>query len=264
MAEITVNTFRKRKNENEKLVMVTAYDALGAAAAYEAGIDILLAGDSMANTALGYDSTLPLSMEEALFHTAAVKRGAPNAFVIFDMPFMSYQIGDEEALRNAARAIKEVNADAVKLEGGADYAPLISKMVNAGIPVMAHIGLLPQKVKTSGGYRAAGKTEDAARQLLEDARKVEEAGAFSVVLECMPSAVASEITGAISIPTIGIGSGAGCSGQVQVLTDVLGLSSFTPRHAHHYAELGMLMRQALKSYADEVRQGEFPRKENSF
>ena len=218
----------------------------------------------MANTALGFKNTLPLSMEEALFHTAAVKRGAPDAFVIFDMPFMSYQISDEEALRNAARAIKEINADAVKLEGGADHAPLIAKLVNAGIPVMAHIGLLPQKVKTSGGYKAAGKTEDAARQLLEDARKVEEAGAFSVVLECMPADVAAEITAAITIPTIGIGSGAGCSGQVQVLTDVLGLSGFTPRHAKHYAEIGEIMRNALKQYANDVRQGTFPGKENSF
>jgi 3-methyl-2-oxobutanoate hydroxymethyltransferase len=218
----------------------------------------------MANTALGFKNTLPLSMEEALFHTAAVKRGAPDAFVIFDMPFMSYQISDEEALRNAARAIKEINADAVKLEGGADHAPLIAKLVNPGIPVMAHIGLLPQKVKTSGGYKAAGKTEDAARQLLEDARKVEEAGAFSVVLECMPADVAAEITAAITIPTIGIGSGAGCSGQVQVLTDVLGLSGFTPRHAKHYAEIGEIMRNALKQYANDVRQGTFPGKENSF
>ena len=264
MAEITVNTFHKRKQANEKLVMVTAYDAMGAAAAFEAGIDILLAGDSMANTVLGYKNTLPLSMEEALFHTAAVKRGAPEAFVVFDMPFMSYQISDEEAMRNAARALKEVHADAVKLEGGADYAPLIAKLVHAGIPVMAHIGLLPQKVKTSGGYKAAGKTEDAAKQLLEDARKVEDAGASSVVLECMPATVAENITNTISIPTIGIGSGLGCSGQVQVLTDVLGISSFTPRHARHYAEIGQIMRQALKSYADDVRLGTFPGKENSF
>ncbi len=263
--KITVSAFRKRKDNGEKIVMLTSYDATVAAAAAAAGIDVLLVGDSMAMTALGYENPLPLTMEEALFHTMAVRRGAPDSFVIFDMPFMSYQISDEEALRNAARAIKEAHADAVKLEGGAEYAPLIEKMVRAGIPGMAHIGLLPQRIMTAGGYRLTGKTPEAAAQLLADAKAVEAAGAFSVVLECMPAEVGKQISEALAIPTIGIGSGVDCDGQVQVLNDVLGLfEEFTPKHARRYAELGKIIREARGRYADEVRSRNFPGPENSF
>ncbi|MDD3885671.1 MAG: 3-methyl-2-oxobutanoate hydroxymethyltransferase [Victivallaceae bacterium] len=261
----TVATFRKRKAAGEKIVMITAYDATGAAAALAAGIDILLVGDSMAMTALGYENTLPLGMDEAIYHTMAVRRGAHDAFIIFDMPFMSYQVSDEEALRNAGRAVKEGGADAVKLEGGAELNPLIAKLVGAGIPVMAHIGLLPQKVMTSGGYHLTGKTDDAVRRLLDDARSVEAAGAFSVVLECMPSHVGKEISAALAIPAIGIGSGPDCDGQVQVLNDVLGLfEAFTPKHSRRYAEVGKIIRQALSEYAGDVRGGKFPGPENCF
>ncbi len=261
----TVSAYRKRKEKGEKIVMLTAYDAPGAAAAYAAGIDMLLVGDSMAMTVLGYDTTLPLTMEEALFHTAAVRRGAPDAFVIFDMPFMSYQISVEEALRNAGRAVKEAGADAVKLEGGAELAPLLSRLVDAGIPVMAHIGLLPQRIMTAGGYKITGKTAEDAEKLLQDALAAEEAGAFSVVLECMPTAVGAKLSQALRIPAIGIGSGAGCDGQIQVMNDVLGLfENFTPKHARRYAELGRITREALKAYADDVRSGSFPGAENSF
>ena len=227
--KVNVSAYRKRKEAGEKIVMITAYDAPGAAAAFAAGIDMLLVGDSMAMTVLGYRNTLPLSMDEAIFHAQAVRRGAPDAFVIFDMPFMSYQVSMEEALRNAGRAIKEAGADAVKLEGGAELNPLISRLVDAGIPVMAHIGLLPQRIQTSGTYRVTGRTPEAAAKLLDDARAVEAAGAFAVVLECMPADLGGELSRALAIPTIGIGSGVQCDGQIQVLNDVLGLfEDFTP------------------------------------
>ncbi|MGF0038588.1 3-methyl-2-oxobutanoate hydroxymethyltransferase [Victivallis vadensis] len=263
--KVNVSAYRKRKEAGEKIVMITAYDAPGAAAAFAAGIDMLLVGDSMAMTVLGYRNTLPLSMDEAIFHTQAVRRGAPDAFVIFDMPFMSYQVSMEEALRNAGRAIKEAGADAVKLEGGAELNPLISRLVDAGIPVMAHIGLLPQRIQTSGTYRVTGRTPEAAAKLLDDARAVEAAGAFAVVLECMPADLGGELSRALAIPTIGIGSGVQCDGQIQVLNDVLGLfEDFTPKHSRRYAELGRITREALQSYANDVRNGSFPGPENSF
>ncbi len=262
---VNVRTFRKRKEQGEKIVMVTCYDATTAAACHAAGVDALLVGDSLAMTVLGYRNTLPLTMEEALHHTRAVRRGAPDAFVIFDMPFMSYQAGDDEALRNAGRALKEAGADAVKLEGGRELDGLISRLVDSGIPVMAHIGLLPQRIQTSGTYRITGRTPEAAAKLLEDARAVEAAGAFSVVLECMPADVGKMLSEALTIPTIGIGSGVHCDGQVQVLNDLLGLfEEFTPKHARRYAELGKLIRQALRAYADDVRNRNFPGPENSF
>lgn len=264
-SKVTVSAFRKRKERGEKIVMITSYDAPGAAACAAAGIDVLLVGDSMAMTVLGYPTTLPLSMDEAIFHAAAVRRGAPDAFVIFDMPFLSYQVSVEEAIRNAGRAIKEAGCDAVKLEGGADLAGLIEKLVDSGIPVMAHIGLLPQRIMTSGGYRITGRTPEAAAKLLADAKAVEAAGAFAVVLECMPAEQGNKLSEALTIPTIGIGSGVGCDGQVQVLNDVLGLfEDFTPKHSRRYAELGKLTREALKAYADDVRAERFPGPENSF
>ncbi len=263
--KIMVGAFAKRKAAGEKIVMVTAYDAPFAALAAAAGIDVILVGDSVATTVMGYSTTLPVTMEELIHHVKAVRRGAPNAFIVFDLPFMSYQVSEEEAMRNAGRALKEAGADAVKFEGGAEYAPLVKKMVLAGIPVMAHLGLLPQRIHAVGGYKVAGRNAEAAEQLVEDARALEAAGAFSVVLECVPAQLGERITGALTIPTIGIGSGAGCSGQVQVLHDVLGLlPGFTPKHAKHFAEIGAAVRDALHSYADAVRNGTFPGKENSF
>lgn len=260
----TVAAFAKRKRENEKIVMVTAYDAPSAAAAFDAGIDVLLVGDSLAPTVLGYRNTLPVTMEQMLHHAAAVRRGAPNSFVVFDLPFMSYQESIEKALHNAGRALKEADCDAVKLEGGAEAAPLIEALVGAGIPVMAHVGLLPQRVQTAGGYRIQGRTPEAAQRIIADARSVETAGAFAVVLECIPADLGKAVTEALNVPTIGIGSGSECSGQVQVMNDVIGLFESAPKHAKRYAEVGAVIRKALKDYASEVRGGVFPDDEHSF
>ena len=260
-----VRTFRKRKEAGEKIVMITACDAPSAATAFATGFDVLQKKDSLAMTVRGYANTLPLTMEEALHHARAVRRGAPDAFVIFDMPFMSYQVSMEEALRNAGRAVKEAGANAVKLEGGAELVPLITRLVDCGIPVMPHLGLLPQRIQTSGTYRITGRTDAEVEKLLSDAHAVEAAGAFALVLECMPAEVGRRISEALTIPTIGIGSGINCDGQVQVLHDVLGLfEEFTPKHSRRYAELGKLTREALKHYADDVRNGAFPGPENSF
>ena len=264
MAKTTLTAFARRKAAGEKLVMITAGDAPGAAAAFDAGIDLILVGDSLGMTMLGYDSTLPVTMEEMLHHTRAVRRGAPEAFVVFDMPFMSYQVSDEEALRNAGRAMKETGADAVKLECAGEVVPLIRRMTSAGIPVMAHLGLLPQHIRAVGAYKVVGRSADEAERLMADAKAVEEAGAFSVVLECVPAELAAEVTRELAIPTIGIGSGAGCSGQVQVMNDTLGVFEHTPKHAKRYAEIGRITREALAAYAAEVRSGTFPAPENSF
>lgn len=260
----TVAAFAKRKRENEKIVMITAYDAPTASAAADAGIDVLLVGDSLAPTVLGYRNTLPVTMEQMLHHASAVRRGAPGAFVVFDLPFMSYQESIEKALHNAGRALKEADCDAVKLEGGAEAAPLIDALVGAGIPVMAHVGLLPQRVQTSGGYRIQGRTPEAAERILADARAVEAAGAFAVVLECIPAELGKSVTESLTVPTIGIGSGPDCSGQVQVMNDVLGLFESTPKHAKRYAEVGKIIREALGNYASEVRGKTFPDDEHSF
>ncbi len=263
MSKTTLSAFAKRKRNGEKLVMLTSYDAPTAAIAYSAGIDIILVGDSVAMAQLGYANTIPVTMEDMIHHTKAVRRGAPDSFVVFDMPFMSYQVSDEEAIRNAGRALKETGADAVKLEGGAEVAPLIRKLVASGIPVMAHLGLLPQHVQAKGGYKITGRGSDAER-LINDALTIQEAGAFAVVLECMISDVAKDITSRLEIPTIGIGSGIDCDGQVQVVTDILGIGSFLPRHAKRFANVGEVMREAMKQYADETRAGTFPTAENSF
>ena len=263
MAKTTVGAFAKRRAAGEKLVMITAGSAAESAAAFAAGIDIILVGDSLGMTMLGFDTTLPVTMEMMLHHTAAVRRGAPEAFVIFDMPFMSYQTGIAEAIRNAGRALQESGADAVKLEGGAD-PELIRKLVASGIPVLGHLGLLPQSILTIGGYRVVGRDEAAAEKLIAEAREVEAAGAFAVVLECVPADLGRRVTEILHIPTIGIGSGPDCSGQVQVLYDTLGISARTPKHAKRFADIGEAMRGALAAYAAEVKSGAFPAPENTF
>ena len=260
----TVSHFRKMKERAEKITMITAYDAPTAAIAAASGIEMILAGDSMAMTMLGYPNTIPLTVEESLFHTAAVRRGAPDVFLVGDLPFLSYQISREEALRNAGRYMQYAGCDAVKFEGGAQYAPLMAHMVDCGIPVMAHIGLLPQRVLTSGGYRVQGKTDDDARRIREDALALQDAGAFAIVLECIPAALAQEITAELRIPTIGIGAGAGCDGQVQVITDLLGYGDFLPKHAKRYAEVGSMIGNAIGNYVKDVKNGTFPGPENSF
>ena len=261
----TVATFRKMKNAGEKIVVLTTYDAPGAALAAAAGVDILLVGDSLAMTALGYENTLPLTLEESLHHAAAVRRGAPDAFIVGDMPFLSYQLDPNEAVRNAGRYLKEARCDAVKLEGGAEVVPAVAKMVQTGIPVMAHVGLMPQHIMTAGGYRIAGKTEDDAARLLREVRAFEEAGAFAVVLECIPAEVAKVISGEVAIVTIGIGAGVHTDGQVQVCNDVLGLfDRFVPKHAKRYADLHGIMLKAYQDYVAEVKGSVFPGPENSF
>ena len=263
MGKTTVSAFAKRRAAGEKIVMITVGSAAESAAAVAAGIDVLLVGDSLGMTMLGYDTTIPVTMEMMLHHTKAVRRGAPEAFVIFDMPFMSYQTGVAEAVRNAGRALQEAGADAVKLEGGAD-PELIRKLVVSGIPVLGHLGLLPQSIQAVGSYRVVGRDEAEAARVISEAHAIEDAGAFSVVLECVPGELGSRITGELRIPTIGIGSGAGCSGQVQVLYDTLGITPRTPKHAKRFGEVGEAMRSALAAYAAEVKAGTFPAPENTF
>lgn len=264
MKKTTVTAFARRKAAGEKIVMCTAYDAPFAKAALDAGIDMMLIGDSVGTTHLGYDSTLPVTMEDMIRHTQAARRGAPEAFLVGDMPFMSYQTCIEEGIRNAGRLIKEAGADAVKLEGGAEYAELTRRLVKSGIPVMGHIGLMPQSVQVMGGYKVQGRGEDGVAGLIADARALEAAGAFAIVLECVPEMAAKAVTESLTVPTIGIGCGRYCSGQIQVLHDLLGLLDFQPKHAGRYAEVGKIVREALKQYCEEVKEGTFPEEKNIF
>lgn len=262
--KITVRDLWKMKQNGEKIVTVTAYDAIFARIADEAGMHLILVGDSAGNTVLGYKNTIPVTMEQSLMLTAAVCRGARRAMVIGDMPFMSYQVSDAEAVRNAGRYLKECGADGVKLEGGRTVVPLIKRMVDSGIPVFAHVGLLPQSVLRDGGFRIHGRSDAEADGILEDALAVQEAGAFAVVLEGIPAGLSQKITAQLKIPTIGIGAGCGCDGQIQVLTDILGLGgAFLPRHAKRFATLADIATNALRQYADEVRAGTFPAEENT-
>jgi len=263
-SKIGVGELRRMARDGDPIVAVTAYDFLFGRLADTAGCHIVLVGDSLGMTVLGYTTTLPVTLEESLHHTKAVVRGVSRAMVVGDMPFLTYDITQEEALRNAGRYLQEAGADAVKLEGGRAMADTIRRLVSAGIPVMGHIGLLPQNVLAEGGYRIHGKTEEEAKELEDDALAVQEAGAFAVVLEGLPAALAERITGSLTIPTIGIGAGAGCSGQIQVIHDILGLfDDFIPRHTKRYAELSTVVRQALGAYCDEVKRGVFPAEKHS-
>ena len=265
LKKITVSTFRQKKNNNEKITALTAYDAPTAQFAEECGVDLILVGDSLGMVVLGYKNTIPVTIEESLHHCSAVVRGTENAFVVGDMPFMSYHTSIENALQNAGRYLQEAGVDAVKIEGGKNMAPTVERMVGAGVPVLGHIGLLPQSVLTSGGYRIAGKTEDEIARLIEDAKALKNAGAFAVVLEGMPAEVSREVTNSISIPTIGIGAGPHCDGQIQVVNDILGLfTEFTPKHARRYANLDIEIKKALSEYTDDVRNGRFPDEKESF
>lgn len=261
----TVMTFQQAKEKGEKLTMLTAYDYSMAKLIDEAGINSILVGDSLGNVVLGYEDTLSVTMEDMIHHGAAVARGAKNALVIIDMPFMSYQTSTYDALLNAGRLMKEGRANAVKLEGGTEVCPQIRAIVEAGIPVCAHIGLTPQSINAFGGFKVQGKTEDAAKKLIEDAKAVEEAGAFAVVLEGVPKKLADIITEKLRIPTIGIGAGNGCDGQVLVYQDMLGLfSDFTPKFVKRFADIGDIMKAAFAGYIDEVRSGAFPAKEHEY
>lgn len=261
----TVATLKKQKENKEKITMLTCYDYSMAKLMDEAGIEILLIGDSLGNTILGYEDTLPVTMEDMIHHTAAVSRGAKNAFVLADMPFMSYQASIYDAVMNAGRLMKEGHAHGVKLEGGARVCPQIKAIVDADIPVCAHIGLTPQSINAFGGFKVQGKNEEAARKLIEDAKKVEEAGASMLVMECVPAKLAEIITNTVSIPTIGIGAGAGCDGQVLVNQDMLGMfTDFTPKFVKRFANVGEVMKQAFADYAAEVKAGTFPTKEHTY
>ena len=261
----TVSTFREQKANNDKITMLTAYDYSTAKLMDQAGINGILVGDSVGMVVLGYEDTLPVTMEDMIHHTAAVTRGAKDALVVGDMPFMSYHVSVEEAVRNAGRLMKEGGCQAVKLEGGAAVCPQIKAITEASIPVMAHIGLTPQSVNAFGGFKVQGKSEEGAKKLIEEAKAVEEAGAFAVVLECVPAKLAEIISQSINIPTIGIGAGAGCDGQILVYQDMLGMfSDFTPKFVKKFAEVGEVMKDAFKAYIEETKQGSFPAPEHTF
>lgn len=261
----TVSTFAEAKRKRKRIAMLTAYDYSTARLEDEAGIHAILVGDSLGNVVLGYEDTLSVTMEDMIHHGRAVARGAKNALVVVDMPFMSYQTSVYDAVVNAGRLMKEGRAQAVKLEGGAEVAAQVKAIVEAGIPVMGHLGLTPQSINAFGGFKVQGKTEAAARKLIEDAKALEAAGAFSVVLECVPAKLAAKVTESISIPTIGIGAGAGCDGQVLVYQDMLGMfSDFTPKFVKRYANVGEAMREAFATYVDEVGAGTFPAEEHTY
>lgn len=261
----SVLTFAKAKEEGTKISMLTAYDYSTAKLMDEAGINAILIGDSLGNVILGYEDTISVTMEDMIHHTRAVTRGAKNALIIADMPFMSYQTSVYDAVVNAGRLMKEGRANAVKLEGGREVCPQIRAIVDAGIPVCAHIGLTPQSINSFGGNRVQGKTEAAAKKLLEDALSVQAAGAFAVVIEAVPEKLASLITSKLDIVTIGIGAGNGCDGQVLVYQDMLGMfSDFTPKFVKKYASLGEIMTAAFKKYDEEVKSTVFPSKEHTY
>ncbi len=266
MAEkITVVDIKNKKIAGEKITMLTAYDASFARMLDAAGIDMLLVGDSLGMVILGYDSTVPVTMDEMLHHAKAVRRGAPQAFVVGDMPFMSYQCSIPDAIRNAGRFMKEAGCDAVKLEGGLEVCETVAAINRAGIPVIGHIGLTPQTAGKLGGYKLQGKDLESARKLVSDAGKLEQAGAFAVVMECIPADLAQVISSKLVIPTIGIGAGVGCDGQVLVTHDLLGMfEKFMPSFVKNYTHLAPLIKDAVGEFIHEVRDGEYPDNEHSF
>ncbi len=265
MAKTTVRQLAEMKERGERIPMITAYDYTTAALADSAGIPVVLVGDSLGMVVLGYESTIPVTMEDIIHHTRMVARGNKNSLIVADLPFMTYQVEPTQALRNAARLLQEGGAHTVKLEGGENIASTIQRIVDCDIPVMAHIGVTPQSVNAFGGYRVRGRSVEQARQLVRDALAVEAAGAYAVVLELVPAPLAKFITERLAIPTIGIGAGPGCDGQVQVLHDMLGLfTDFVPRHARRYAKLAEVISEAFSQYADDVRDGSFPTAAESF
>lgn len=261
----TTTSIMQMKNSGHKISMLTAYDYTTARLLDEAGVNTILVGDSLGNVILGYEDTISVTLEDMIHHSAAVARGAKNALVVTDLPFMSYQTSVYDAVVNAGRLMKEGRAGAVKLEGGKEVCPQIKAIVSAGIPVVAHLGLTPQSINTFGGFKVQGKTEAAAKKLIEDAKAVEEAGAFLLVLECVPAKLAKLVTESINIPTIGIGAGAGCDGQVLVIYDMLGMfSDFKPKFVKHFANAGDVIREAVKTYIAEIDDGTFPAEEHCY
>ena len=265
MSRLSVHSFKAWKRDRRRFAMVTAYDYPSARLVEQAGIPLILVGDSLGSVVLGYESTVPVTIEDILYHTRSVVRATERAVIVADMPFMSYQWNADEAVRNAGRLLQEGGATAVKLEGGAHIVPLVSRMVQAGIPVMGHLGLTPQSINQFGGHRVQGKTPAAAAKLISDAHALEDAGAFAVVLETIPAELAQMVSDRLAIPTIGIGAGAGCDAQVQVFHDMLGIydDQRKLRHAKRYAVLGETIREAMRQFAGEVESGAFPGPEHS-
>jgi 3-methyl-2-oxobutanoate hydroxymethyltransferase len=264
-AKITVRTLLDRKKAGERIAMLTAYDYQTARLEDRSGVEVILVGDSLGMVVLGYENTIPVTLEDVVHHTKAVARARPNALVVGDMPFMSYQTGPSDAIRSAGRLVKEGGAEAVKLEGGRRMEPVIRAILDADIPVMGHIGLTPQSLHRFGGYRVQGKDASGAERLVEEAVFLEEVGCFCMVLEAMPWDVARKITEAVGIPTVGIGAGPHCDGQVIVVNDLLGMSDeFTPKYVKRYAEFGREMERAFQAYVDDVKSGRFPDLEHSY
>ncbi len=261
---VTTLDLVQMKRKGQRIVMITAYDALFGALVDAAGVDVVLVGDSVAPVLAGEETTIPATVDQMIYHGRITRRGVKRALVVVDLPFLSYQVSIPDAVANAGRILKETGATAVKLEGGAAWAPTISALVGAGIPVMGHLGFTPQSVHQLGGFKIQGKQADGALQLVEDAKALERAGAFAMVLELMPGPVAASVTRAVSIPTIGIGAGPECDGQVLVLHDMLGLNEgFTPKFLKRYAELGQAVRDAVGRFGDEVRGGQYPGPEHT-
>lgn len=263
----TVTTLRlvEMKKKGQKIVCLTAYDALIATILDDAGVDVLLVGDSVGNVVQGHETTIPVTLEDIIYHTKAVRRGTKRALVVSDMPFMSYQVHPDEAFRNAGRLMKEAGAGAVKLEGGRRVADAVARMTEAGIPVMGHLGLTPQSINQFGSYRPRGRNDEEARQILDDAKSLAEAGVFAIVLEKIPAALAGQISESIEIPTIGIGAGVQCDGQILVYTDMLGLTlDFNPRFVRRYDSLHERISSAVKQYGDDIRSAAFPNENESY
>ena len=257
--------FKRKKEAGEKITMLTAYDCVMARLIDSAGVDAVLVGDSVGMVVLGYDSTVSVTMDEMIHHSKAVRRGVERAFLIGDMPFMSYQASDEDAVKNAGRFAKEAGCEAIKMEGGAEVCPRVKAVLDAGIPVLGHIGLTPQSVNRIGGYKVQGRDPQAAKKLKEDAVLLEKAGCFALILECVPSELAADITGRLKIPTIGIGAGRRCDGQVLVTHDMVGyFDKFTPKFVKRYADINGQIRVAIESFKHDIESGAFPGDEHSF
>ncbi|HHG75434.1 MAG TPA: 3-methyl-2-oxobutanoate hydroxymethyltransferase [Persephonella sp.] len=260
----TINDFLEAKKEGRKITMVSTYEYWSAKICEEAGIDCILVGDSVGMVIQGLETTLPVTVDQMIYHAKAVRRGAPETFVIVDMPFMSYQISPEDALKNAGKIMKETGANAVKIEGGEEVIPIIHKLISSGIPVMGHLGLTPQSVHALGGYRVQGKTQQQQKKIINDSKALEQAGVFSIVLEAVPSDLAREITEFVDVPTIGIGAGRYTDGQVLVFHDMMGFFDRSPKFVKRYVEGKDLFTQALRQFSQEVQEGKFPEKKHTY
>ncbi len=265
LRKLTTRSIRERKQTHEKIAALTAYDYVSAKLLDASGIDIILVGDSLSNVFQGNTTTLPVTIDEMIYHTKAVQKGVQRALLVTDMPFLSYQITVEDAVRNCGRVMKETGADAVKLEGGSAIIDVVRRVTEIGIPVMGHLGLTPQSINVFGTYKVRGTQADEQKQIIDDAQRLEEAGVFSIVLEKIPAALAKQVTEHVSVPTIGIGAGPDCDGQILVINDMLGLTEeFHPRFIRRYADLGKLIRERVKQYVDDVRSAKFPDKNESY